>query len=107
GTISPWSSKATDVVHGAGLDLVRRVERGIVFDLEGALAPDEIARVAGALHDRMTESVVEDSAAAAALFEHASPAPFATIDVLARRHDAIREADRALGLALAADEIDY
>ena len=30
GTISPWSSKATDIVHNCGLDNVRRVERGIL-----------------------------------------------------------------------------
>ncbi|MEZ4330823.1 MAG: phosphoribosylformylglycinamidine synthase [Myxococcota bacterium] len=107
GTISPWSSKATDVVHGAGLALVHRVERGLLYDLEGALSPDDVARLAEPLHDRMTESVLADPAAAAALFDHARPAPFATVDVLAHRHDAIREADRSLGLALAADEIDY
>jgi phosphoribosylformylglycinamidine synthase len=55
----------------------------------------------------MTESVLPDVAAAGVLFQRAEPAPFRTVDVLARRHEAIREADRALGLALASDEIDY
>ena len=109
GTISPWSSKATEVVHGSGLEVVRRVERGILFTLSGeqALAPADIERLLPRLHDRMTESVLEDVASASALFQRAAPAPFRIVDVLTRRHDAIREADRALGLALAADEIDY
>ena len=37
GTISPWSSKATDIVHNCGLEQVLRVERGIVYTLQ--LAP--------------------------------------------------------------------
>ena len=31
GTISPWSSKATDIFHNCGLAQIRRVERGIHF----------------------------------------------------------------------------
>jgi len=107
GTISPWSSKATDVVHASGLASIRRVERGTLFRFLGAPDPAAIARLLPCIHDRMTESVLDDVASARALFDHALPAPFRTIDVLARRHDAIREADRALGLALAADEVDY
>ena len=34
GTESPWSSKATDIVHVCGLDAVRRVERGTVYFIE-------------------------------------------------------------------------
>ncbi|MGL5327592.1 MAG: hypothetical protein ACRC91_23280, partial [Aeromonas sp.] len=29
GTISPWSSKATDIAHNCGLKQVKRLERGI------------------------------------------------------------------------------
>ncbi|MBY0400455.1 phosphoribosylformylglycinamidine synthase, partial [Myxococcota bacterium] len=110
GTISPWSSKATDVVHGSGLAVVRRVERAIAYRFEaasGAPSEAERARLVARIHDRMTESVLPDVASAAALFEHTPPAPFRTVDVLARRHEALREADRALGLALAPDEVDY
>jgi len=107
GTISPWSSKATEVVHGTGLAAIRRVERGLLFQFEGALTDRDHTTLLPRLHDRMTESIFADVAAAQALFLRAEPAPFRTVDVLARRQDAIREADRALGLALAADEIDY
>ena len=107
GTISPWSSKATEILHRCGLDAVRRIEHGIAHRLVGGATQDEARACASALHDRMTESVLTDLEAAAALFEHAAPAPFRRVDVLARGADAIREADRDLGLALSPDEIDY
>ena len=36
GTISPWSSKATDIAHDCGLDDVRRVERGSSYHIQRA-----------------------------------------------------------------------
>ena len=107
GTRSPWSSKATDIVHRCGLELVRRIERATAYRLHG-IDDVEVARSLGqGLHDRMTESVLSDLDAASALFEQADPAPFRRIDVLARGPEAIRDADRELGLALAPDEVDY
>ena len=35
GTISPWSSKATDIFRRCGLDRVRRVERGVRWFVDG------------------------------------------------------------------------
>ena len=107
GTISPWSSKATEIVQNCGLDCVRRVERGTVFRFTGLANADEASALGPPLHDRMTENLLRDLGGAGALFSHAEPAPFTTVDVLARGQDAIREADRALGLALAPDEVDY
>ncbi len=111
GTISPWSSKATDIVHGCGLTAVRRVERGVLYrvrledgsELRGA----ERQRAAARLHDRMTETVVESTDDARALFRHQTPRPFSTVDVLGGGRDALQSADRELGLALAPDEVDY
>jgi len=59
------------------------------------------------VHDRMTESVFDDFASASRLFAHVAPRPKATIALLERGRDAIVDADRDLGLALADDEIDY
>src|SRR5690606_6497952 len=56
GTISPWSSKATDIARNCGLDAVRRLERGILFRVAGAKAGD--VAVAVQLHDRMTQAVL-------------------------------------------------
>jgi len=107
GTISPWASKATEILHRCGLDEVRRVERGIAYRLAGIPVPQAALAFADALHDRMTESLLTRLEDAAALFERTDPRPYRSVDVLAHGPDAIREADRELGLALAPDEVDY
>jgi phosphoribosylformylglycinamidine synthase len=107
GTISPWSSKATEIVHRCGLAAIRRIERGTVYRFEGLTNSEEALAFAPEIHDRMTQSLLTDLESASALFERAEPAPFRRIDVLGRGLDAIREADRELGLALAADEVEY
>ncbi|MBM94847.1 MAG: phosphoribosylformylglycinamidine synthase [Oceanospirillaceae bacterium] len=106
GTISPWSSKASDIAHNCGLDKVLRLERGTVYYIEGVTASDRDL-IAAALHDRMVETVLADSAEAENLFSHAEPAPLETVDILAGGRDALVAADQNLGLALADDEIDY
>jgi phosphoribosylformylglycinamidine synthase len=106
GTISPWSSKATDIVRNCGLAAVRRVERGVAYFLSGADASVRNAAVA-LLHDRMTECVLDSIAAADALFQHIDPPPLQHVDVVGCGRAALEEADRSLGLALSADEIDY
>ncbi|HEX7598548.1 MAG TPA: phosphoribosylformylglycinamidine synthase, partial [Polyangia bacterium] len=105
GTISPWSSKATDVAHNCGLDRVRRIERGIWYTVAGAITDQ--AALQAALHDRMTESVLSSEAEAERLFAHAQPKPLESVDVLADGRAAIEHANSTLGLALASDEIDY
>ncbi|HSK08044.1 MAG TPA: phosphoribosylformylglycinamidine synthase [Vicinamibacterales bacterium] len=104
GTISPWSSKATDIARSCNLDFVQRVERGTVFHLEGA---GDVAEVLPVLHDRMTETVLGSLDEADQLFRHVAPKPLTEIDVLGRGPGAIVEANARFGLALAADEIDY
>src|SRR5215469_2947557 len=108
GTISPWSSKATDIAHVCGLGSVRRIERGIAYRVHAASPPSGAAlhRLAPALFDRMTEEALFDPAQAARLFERPQPRP-ATRVPLAGGRAALEEADRRLGLALSADEMDY
>ena len=105
GTISPWSSKATDIARQCGLPAVRRIERGIAYYAAGAGA--ERAEIAARLHDRMTETVLDTLDQAEQLFRHVEPRPLASIDLFARGRAALEEANRAMGLALSADEIDY
>ena len=104
GTISPWSSKATDIAHQCGLSFVRRIERGTAYHVEGRGA---VAAALPHLHDRMTEAVLGSVEEAHALFQHVSPKPLASVDVLGRGRAAVEEANAAMGLALAPDEIDY
>ena len=109
GTISPWSSKATDIVHNCGLGQVLRVERGIAYDVVLPAGADAGLRtaVAAALHDRMVEQVLADPAQAQQLFSHATPRPLQSVDVLGGGRAALETANTALGLALAGDELDY
>jgi phosphoribosylformylglycinamidine synthase len=96
GTQSPWSSKATDIVHNAGLASVRRVERGIAYYVETARHLDREARggVAAHLHDRMVETV----------FSHLDDV---AVDILGGGRTALERANQERGFALASDEIDY
>jgi phosphoribosylformylglycinamidine synthase len=108
GTISPWSSKATDIAHVCGLPAVERVERGVEYRITARrpLGPQRLARIAPALLDRMTEMALLDAAEAGRLFGHSAPKPAQRI-ALAGGRAALEEANRAMGLALSADEIDY
>src|SRR5579884_1901344 len=110
GTISPWSSKATDIAHICGLGAVKRIERVIAYTIDfGGTKPTgpQLSALAGRLHDRMTQAVFGDLKSCAGLFRHEPPRPLTTVPVLARGRDALVEANRTLGLALADDEIDY
>jgi len=108
GTISPWSSKATDIAHQCGFDAVVRIERGVAYHFDGGkLCESEREQVAPLLHDRMTESVLTAVDQAEALFQHYAPQPLATVDVLAGGREALVGANAELGLALSDDEIDY
>ena len=105
GTISPWSSKATDIVHNSGLQHVSRIERGIAYYIEGAPAEDD--HIAHMLHDRMTEMVLSKLEDASLLFETTKPGKLDTVAMLEGGKAALATANKELGLALADDEIDY
>ncbi len=111
GTISSWSSKATDIARNCGLDAVRRIERGVVFDVrttDGApLAATAQAALLALIHDRMTEAVLPDVDDVGQLFAHVPPPPLTSIALLAHGRGALETANVELGLALAPDEIDY
>mgnify|MGYP003132075565 FL=1 len=107
GTISPWSSKASDIARNCGIDKIQRLERGIAYYVEGDFSEADAGLIAAALHDRMTQLVLEQFEGAAELFSHAQPKPLRAIDVLAGGRAALEQANVELGLALAEDEIDY
>jgi phosphoribosylformylglycinamidine synthase len=112
GTISPWSSKATDIAFNCDLEpAIERIERVIAFHLvfrqNRALTAAEQKIVAGLLHDRMTESVLASFDQVGELFRHVEPKPLATVDLLQGGKPALVAANATLGLALSDDEIDY
>ena len=109
GTISPWASKATDIVKNCGIEGVMRVERGTVFSLQtsASLTDDEKAAAAATLHDRMTESVVAEDFPAEQLFVELEGRPMATVALVEEGRPALERANADMGLALSEDEIDY
>ena len=111
GTVSPWSSKATDIVKNCGLATVARVEHGIAYLLSGRKgrlpAAETVRSALPFLHDRMTESVLFDEHEAERLFHHVAPPPLATVDILKGGKKALERANAEWGLALSPDEIEY
>ncbi len=111
GTISPWSTKATDIVHNCGLGNVRRIERGVAYNLThngNGLSQEQLEEALPALHDRMTEQVfLDEKDALEQLFLHADPGELRTVDLLAGGREALAQANIDWGLALSDDEIDY
>ena len=111
GTISPWSSKATDIAHNAGLSQVKRLERVTqytVFFSSSLPNLDAFLPILESLFfDRMVESVFPDKASLAELFEQHDPAGMTSVDIMGEGKQALINANNELGLALALDEIDY
>ncbi len=105
GTMSPWSSKATDIARVCGLDGVQRIERGRVYRLSGVRELPE--SVLGDLHDPMMESVLTDADALHFVFDHQARRPLRRVDVLGGGAPALRQANADWGLALSDEEIDY
>ncbi|NBB79104.1 MAG: phosphoribosylformylglycinamidine synthase, partial [Verrucomicrobia bacterium] len=108
GTISPWSSKATDIFHNCELSHVARVERGIHYILTTetglVLSAVDLGMALLALHDRMTEGVYENLGD---FFQHPEPAPLRTVPLMAEGPEAFARANMEWGLALSPEEIDY
>lgn len=115
GTISPWASKATDIAHNCGLDEIHRLERGVRYVIEpvrGLLgtktfSPEQLQQIADALHDRMTEQVVDQAFDGSALFHELAPKAMQSIPVLEQGIDALVQANTQMGLALSEDEVGY
>ncbi len=106
GTISPWSSKATDIATNCRLTAVARIERGVWFTVTTEKALNETGKraVESACHDRMTESVLAELDSSEAIFATHNAQRLATIP---RSAESLKKANVELGLALSADEIDY
>ena len=108
GTISPWSSKATEIAIRCGLSAVKRIERGILYSLvatQPISAPDKI-KIANILHDRMTQAVLYNNSAPD-LFSQHQPKPLRSIKLIEQGREALIEANLELGMALSTDEIEY
>ena len=106
GTISPWASKATDIVKTCGVGSLSRIERGIIYTLKGVDANKQ-PMMNAILHDRMMEQVFSNLDGLDELFSHQQPQPYSTVDVIGVGKSALVKANSEMGLALSEDEIDY
>lgn len=106
GTISAWSSKATDIAHNAGLNNIIRIEHGIAIYIEG-LKKDDIYKIAPLLHDRMTESVLTSFDQTKELFKEGLPKSLNVFDIQKGTKKDLQSANKQLGRALEDDEVDY
>ncbi|MBK2258064.1 phosphoribosylformylglycinamidine synthase [Francisella philomiragia] len=107
GTISPWSSKATDIIRNTGISAVKRVERAVLFGIEGKVFDGELRAIENLVHDRMVEEVFSCKEDLHRLFSVTAPKELETVNVLENGAQAIKDADKKLGLALSEQEIDY
>ena len=111
GTISPWSTKATDIFRNCGLKTIARVERGVRYFVrrdKSVASPDVASPLSpaalGALYDRMTEGVYADISD---LFDVDEPRPGRVYDVMVKGIDTIREANDEMGLTISEPEMKY
>lgn len=110
GTISPWSSKATDILHNCGLQDVIRIEHGKIYFLTPSKSKQDVqadlVKISALVHDRMTEAVLTDVAQGLALFKSSQPAVDRTV-ILTEGKSVLKDANKSLGLAMSDNEIDY
>ncbi len=106
GTISPWSSKATDIAKNCNLKNVQRIERGVMFTVAAMRPLNAAAKraVEAVCHDRMTESVLASLDDCDEIFaaQHAK-----ILRTIKRSAESLTQANSDLGLALSVDEIEY
>ena len=109
GTISPWSSKATDIAHNSGLNEIVRIERGIFYylDANSPLASSWLDKLAAVIHDRMTETIYFDLNKVDPFAMSHGQGKLTTVPLLTHGKKALIDIDSRLGLALSSDEIDY
>jgi phosphoribosylformylglycinamidine synthase len=108
GTISPWSTKATNIAKNCGLSQISRIERGVQYSFDGFNGDAaELELIQETIHDRMTEIVLSEQAQAEQMFSQHEAASYNEVPVLSEGRLALETANKNLGLALAEDEIDY
>ena len=110
GTITPWSTKATDIALHCGLSKIKRLERGVQWQIktDNSLTPEALyTAIESVLIDPMTEMLLSDANQAEHIFDHAEPAPFNTIDILGGGIEALQSANQKFGFALSGEEQDY
>ncbi len=105
GTISPWSSRATDIMHLCDMTQIDRIERGMIYHFDAKITNHK--QVLTCVMDKMTESELTNIDNAHTLFDNFEPRPFSSVDILSQGKQALEKTNTELGLALSSGEIDY
>ena len=105
GTISPWSSKATDIMHLCDMTQIKRIERAVVYHFDAKIKNQ--SAVLACVVDKMTESELSSIDEANTIFDNFEPRPFSNVDILNQGKTALEKTNIELGLALSDGEIDY
>jgi phosphoribosylformylglycinamidine synthase len=104
GTISPWSSKATDILHNCGFKDIKRIELSRCYEFEKDVTVSSIRGTH--IFDRMIEEVYKDVSELTVLFEELKPRKDDEIRIL-NSPSKIDEINQELGLALSQSEKQY
>ena len=105
GTLSAWSSKATDIVHNCDLASIKRIEKGkLYFLITKSGREADLGVIAPLLHDRMLETVLDCLETSKSLFFETEPQPLSSF---ACNKESLGERNHKMGLALSVEEIEY
>ncbi|AFZ83621.1 phosphoribosylformylglycinamidine synthase [Candidatus Kinetoplastibacterium blastocrithidii TCC012E] len=111
GTVSPWSSKATEIAHNCGFCEVNRIERGVHFIVESdqkvSFNDQDLDKLFSLLHDRMTEIIIRNDFDINLLFKDSGISKLKIIPLINEGIVALQKANYDLGLALSEEEIHY
>ncbi len=109
GLASPWSTKATEILHRCSFHAIVRIERGVVWRFHGdfELSASNRRWLESFLHDRMTESVLTESQQLEWMFRPVGCQKSTHVDVIADGVNALTQANRSMGLALSDEEVGY
>ncbi len=102
GTVSPFSSKATEIAHRCSLNNIKRIEKGLYF--QASIILDAVYPI---IHDKMTESIITDINLFNSIFKQNTSDTYKNIDILTLGKTHLNEVNKTMGLALSTDEIDY
>jgi phosphoribosylformylglycinamidine synthase len=104
GTISPWSSKATDILKNCGFESINRIEHAKKIEFIKTTGSGDASLEK--LYDRMMEFPYESLKDLSQLFEEHSPKELSRIAIVESSTN-LDEADAKLGLALSELEKEY
>jgi phosphoribosylformylglycinamidine synthase len=104
GTISPWSTQATQVAQLCGLT-INRIEQAIIYQFTNN--KNELKEIAQTVHDRMTQSILWHESDLNKIFTTLPTRQLKEIPLLEQGISALETANQTLGLALSSDEMDY